>query len=161
DVVKTAVALRNWVAVTSGYEIEHLYGRYCETDGGRLSYYYAMLSKAFGGICPTGEPPLLLDAPVAGRGRDLVDFLKIGNAVMRQSASIVRFGVAKAVRVQIGIYDVTGRKVRNLADRVFAAGEHELHWDGTDDSGAKVARGVYFVRSSTQPGAGRIIVLNR
>jgi flagellar hook assembly protein FlgD len=62
--------------------------------------------------------------------------------------------------VQIGIFDVTGRKVRNLADRVFPAGEQELRWDGTDDAGNKVARGVYFVRSSTQPKAGRIIVLN-
>jgi hypothetical protein len=52
-VIKTAVPLRNWVAVTSGYEIEHLYGRYCDTDGGRLAWYYYMLNKAFAGICAT------------------------------------------------------------------------------------------------------------
>jgi hypothetical protein len=51
EMVKTAVPLRNWVAVTSGYEIEHLYSRYCDTSGGRLAYYYYMLSKVFGGIC--------------------------------------------------------------------------------------------------------------
>jgi flagellar hook assembly protein FlgD len=43
---------------------------------------------------------------------------------------------------------------------VFPAGEHTLEWDGTDDTGSKVARGVYFVRSSVQKDAGRIIVLN-
>jgi flagellar hook assembly protein FlgD len=79
---------------------------------------------------------------------------------MRQGTSTVRFSIAKPGRVQIGIYDVTGRKIRSLADRVFPAGEQVLRWDGTDDAGAKVARGVYFVRSSTQPNAGRIIVLN-
>jgi hypothetical protein len=43
---------------------------------------------------------------------------------------------------------------------VFPAGEQTLVWDGTDDGGRKVARGVYFVRSSTQKDAGRIVVLN-
>jgi flagellar hook assembly protein FlgD len=62
--------------------------------------------------------------------------------------------------VQVNIYDVAGRRVRLLADRVFPAGEQTLVWDGADDGGRKVARGVYFVRSSTQLDAGRIVVLN-
>src|SRR5262249_37554544 len=138
DVVKTSVALRNWVAVTSGYEIEHLMSRYCATSNGRLAYYYYMLNKAFGGICQLIAAPFT-EVPGSGRGRDVVDFMKIGNALMRQGLSSVRFGVAKSGRVQIAIYDVTGRKIRSLADRVFEAGEHELKWDGTDDTGAKVA----------------------
>jgi flagellar hook assembly protein FlgD len=87
--------------------------------------------------------------------------MRIGNSVMRQGASSVRFGVAKAGRVQVNIYDVAGRKVRGLADRVFPAGEHVLQWDGTDDAGTKAPRGVYFVRSTVQNAGGRIIVLNR
>ena len=62
--------------------------------------------------------------------------------------------------MQVTIYDVTGRRVRQLADRVFPAGEHTLRWDGTDDAGQRIARGVYFVRSSTQGNSRRIIVLN-
>ena len=159
DVVKTSTPLRPWVAVTSGYEIEHLLSRYCETDGGRLAYYYYMMNRVFSAVfCPTGSPISALDAP--GNERAPVDFLRIGNAVMRQGTSSVRFGVAKAGRVQVTIYDVTGRRIRQLADRVFAAGEHTLVWDGSSDAGAKVARGVYFVRSSTQPESKRIIVLN-
>jgi hypothetical protein len=159
DVVKTAVPLRNWVAVTSGFEIEHIYGRYCDTDNGRLAYYYYMLNKVFQSICQiTGAPGFTLDTPQGNRA--YTNFMKIGNSVMRQGTSVVRFSVAKAGRVQVSIYDVTGRKVRNLADRVFTAGEHELKWDGTADGGSKVARGVYFVRSSVQKDAGRIIVLN-
>ena len=157
--MKGAVALRNWVAVTSGFEIEHLYGRYCDTDNGRLAYYYYMLNKVFSGICQiTGAAVLTLDTPQGNRG--YANFMKIGNSVMRQGTSVVRFSVAKAGRVQVSIYDVTGRKIRNLADRVFPAGESKLEWDGTDDGGSKVARGVYFVRSSVQKDAGRIIVLN-
>ena len=163
DVVKTANGTRNWVAVTSGFEIEHLYSRYCETDNGRLAYYYYMLTKAFGGVCQiTGAPLSTLDTP-QGR-RAFTNFMKIGNSVMKQGTSLVHLSVAKAGRIQVTIYDVTGRRIRNLADRVFPAGEgdaaHTLQWDGTDDAGSKVARGVYFVRSSVQKDAGRIIVLN-
>jgi hypothetical protein len=162
DVVKTAVPLRNWVAVTSGYEIEHLYSRYCDTDNGRLAYYYYMINKVFSGICQiTAAPQLTLDTPQAGRGRGVLDFMKIGDAVMRHGASSVRLGVAQTGRVQVAIYDVSGRKVRNLADRVFPAGEHTLKWDGTDDAGNKVSRGVYFVRSGNNRSTGRVIVLNR
>ena len=159
DVVKPATALRNWVAVTSGYEIEHLFSRYCDTDNGRLAYYYYMLNKVFGGICQiTGAPAATLDTPQGNRA--YTSFMKIGNSVMKQGTSFVHFGVAKPGRVQVSIYDVAGRKVRNLADRVFPAGEHTLQWDGTDDAGSKLARGVYFVRSSVQKDAGRVIVLN-
>ena len=159
DVVKPATVLRNWVAGTSGYEIEHLYSRYCDTNTGRLAYYYYMLNKVFGGICQlTGAPSATLDTPQGNRA--YTNFMKIGNSVMKQGTSFVRFSVAKAGRVQVSIYDVTGRKVRNLADRVFPAGEHSIQWDGSDDNGSKVARGVYFVRSSVQKDAGRIIVLN-
>jgi flagellar hook assembly protein FlgD len=73
----------------------------------------------------------------------------------------VRLGIAQAGRVKICIYDVAGRRVRTLADRVFPAGEQVLRWDGTDDGGTQVGRGVYFVRSSNDTGTGRIIVLNR
>jgi flagellar hook assembly protein FlgD len=86
--------------------------------------------------------------------------MRVGNAVMRAGPALVRLGVAHAGRVQVSIYDVAGRRVRTLADRVFPAGEHTLQWDGTDDAGAKAARGVYFIRTSVQSGAGRIIVLN-
>ena len=36
--------------------------------------------------------------------------------------------------------------LRTLADRDFAAGEHTLVWDGTDDRGRDLGRGVYFTR---------------
>ena len=162
DVVKPALPLRNWVAVTSGYDIEHLLSRYCDTDNGRLAYYYYMLNHVFASICQiTGAPNLTLDVPQTGRGRNFVEFMKIGDAVMREGTSTVRLGIAHAGRVQVNVYDVAGRKVRTLADRVFAAGEAKLVWDGTSDAGTKVGRGVYFVKSSTQPEAARIIVLNR
>jgi len=161
DVVKPAVPLRNWIAHTSGYEIEHLFDRYCNISMGRNEYYYYGLNKVFGGICAVaGNPGCLLDVPQSDRGGPFVNFMKLGDALMRRGEAKVFLGIAQTGRVQVHVYDVAGRKVRLLADRVFPAGEQTLVWDGTDDGGRKVARGVYFVRSSTQKDAGRIVVLN-
>jgi hypothetical protein len=162
DVVKPAVALRNWVALTSGYDIRHLFIRYCDNEIGSHLWYYYATNKVFSSICQVSGPACaLLDVPQGGRGGDVIDFMKIGDAVMRAGTSTVRLGIAHAGRVKVSIYDVAGRKVRILADRFFPAGEQELRWDGTDDAGNKVGRGVYFVRSSNDTGTGRIIVLNR
>jgi hypothetical protein len=158
-VVKPATPERNWIALTSGYDIRNLFSRYCDTSAGRLAYYFFMLNHVFiNSLCPGGAPAATLDTP--GSNRAYTNFMKIGNSVMKQGGSLVRLGVAKTGRVQVSIYDVAGRKVRNLADRVFPPGEQTLRWDGTDDTGAKLARGVYFVRSSVQNGAGRVVVLN-
>jgi hypothetical protein len=50
------------------------------------------------------------------------------------------------VQVRATVYDVLGRRVRTLADRLFEAGPHALLWDGRDESGRAASPGVYFCR---------------
>jgi len=54
------------------------------------------------------------------------------------------FTVPKSSPVKIVIYDILGRAVRTLADKVYLAGKHEISWDGIDQNGNIVASGVYF-----------------
>jgi flagellar hook assembly protein FlgD len=61
----------------------------------------------------------------------------------------VSFDLASRGRVRIGVYDILGRRVATIADRVFAAGRHRLAWDGRDDGGRPLASGVYFCRLDT------------
>jgi len=49
--------------------------------------------------------------------------------------------------VQIGIFNVAGRQVRQLVNGYRAAGQYQTVWDGRDDSGSQVMHGVYFVRA--------------
>jgi len=48
--------------------------------------------------------------------------------------------------VTLKVYDVRGREVRTLAERVFSSGKHSLVWDGHDNAGAEVSSGVYFYK---------------
>ncbi len=48
--------------------------------------------------------------------------------------------------VNISIYDVSGRRVRELVNERRNPGSWSVHWDGDDDRGQRVASGVYFYR---------------
>jgi hypothetical protein len=48
--------------------------------------------------------------------------------------------------VRLVIFDVLGRRVRTLADRVHSAGTHTITWDGTDGNGRALSAGVYLYR---------------
>jgi len=55
-------------------------------------------------------------------------------------------GLSKSVN--IGIYDVAGRKVRSLAAGHQSPGRYEVSWNGAGDDGAHARAGVYFLRAS-------------
>jgi hypothetical protein len=56
------------------------------------------------------------------------------------------FSLPQAGRVRVDLYDVSGRRLRRLADGEFTAGDHRLPWDGRDDRGHYQPSGVYFAR---------------
>jgi len=58
----------------------------------------------------------------------------------------LRCRLSEASLVTLTIHDVAGRVVRNLVSgEEWAAGDHELAWDGRGKSGEPLAPGVYFV----------------
>jgi hypothetical protein len=65
--------------------------------------------------------------------------------------------------VDIGVYNVAGRLVRMLAQGSQGAGRYTLTWTGADDSGARMAPGVYFLRSrvGSESTVERLIYLSR
>jgi hypothetical protein len=46
--------------------------------------------------------------------------------------------------VTLVVYDISGRRVRELLNENVGPGVHEVAWDGTDDSGKSVASGCYL-----------------
>ncbi len=56
----------------------------------------------------------------------------------------IEFELPQSGRVALKIYAVSGRLVRTLVEDRRAAGSHSVRWDGRDESGRKVASGVYF-----------------
>ncbi len=46
--------------------------------------------------------------------------------------------------VKIIIYDILGRHVKTVRDRVLSGGIHQIKWNATDHSGRRVSSGLYF-----------------
>ena len=50
------------------------------------------------------------------------------------------------VLVKLEIYDILGRRIRELINESMLPGEYDISWDGTDNEGSDIASGVYFCR---------------
>lgn len=60
--------------------------------------------------------------------------------------TIIRYEIAQASLVSIRIYDASGVRVRNLYSGYRTPGVYEVGWDARNDSGQRVATGIYFCR---------------
>ena len=140
-------ASRAYLSLVDGWDIEHLTSVNDFDTRGRLRYFAAVFANLFGsvsGCTINGTPLISLDVP--SNDATLVNFMNVRNNPLAAGEARIHFGLAQADRVEVKVYDVSGRLVRNLADRPFPAGEHEILWDGLDNGGRQVARGVFFNR---------------
>jgi hypothetical protein len=64
----------------------------------------------------------------------------------------ISFSLPRREEVHLNVFDILGRHVKTLASGELAAGEHNVIWDGTDESGRDVASGIYLYKLDT-PGA--------
>jgi flagellar hook assembly protein FlgD len=64
----------------------------------------------------------------------------------------LHFDLPTGASVSLAIYDVRGRKVRQVIDKSLPPGAHAYAWDGRDDAGSQRATGVYYARLSISSG---------
>jgi hypothetical protein len=66
-------------------------------------------------------------------------------------------------RVQLDVFDLSGRRVRDLIDRTLAAGPHVVTWDLAGRTGTRVAPGVYMYRlvAGGKQLARKLVVIQR
>jgi len=58
----------------------------------------------------------------------------------------VRFALESAGHAELAVYDAAGRRLRRLFSNRLEAGEHQMEWDGRDDSGRSLPSGLYILR---------------
>lgn len=82
-------------------------------------------------------------------GNDVPRVFSLGNPYPNpfNPQTVVPFQVpAPGGEVSVVIYDVRGRRVRELLNRRVEAGRHTWIWDGRTESGQRAASGVYLVK---------------
>jgi hypothetical protein len=58
----------------------------------------------------------------------------------------IAFSLASPSFVSLEVFNVKGEKVRTLVNGTLEASDHNVTWNGNDDSGKPVASGVYFYK---------------
>lgn len=64
----------------------------------------------------------------------------------------IDFSLVKTADIKLSVYDITGRKVREIYRGRLPAGDHQYEWDGRNEEAAHVASGVYLIRIETANG---------
>ena len=56
----------------------------------------------------------------------------------------INFTIPNKMNVSVVIYDIMGRRVKTLIDRLLIQGNHNIVWHGNDQYGSNVSSGIYF-----------------
>jgi len=136
------------VTLVDGFRVQSLGSYGSLASLGTIDYYRNVMTNLAAALCNS-----FVFAPVSV-GEDpnnaLVNFLALRSENPHRGGDAqIRFGITRKERVELKVYDVTGRLIRTLANREFTAGEHTLFWDGSNEDGQLVARGVYFYQIRT------------
>lgn len=60
--------------------------------------------------------------------------------------TVFEYSAATSGAIEIGVFSVTGARMRTLASGEHAAGRDRVTWDGRDERGQIAPAGVYIVR---------------
>ncbi len=58
----------------------------------------------------------------------------------------IQYSLPKEGKVELKIYDILGKEIKDLVNQVQQSDRYSVLWDGTDDGGEKVSSGTYFYR---------------
>ncbi len=62
----------------------------------------------------------------------------------------LRFALDEASHVDLGVYDLSGRRVATIVRGAMPGGAQEISWDACDEAGRPLASGVYLARLHTR-----------
>ncbi len=58
----------------------------------------------------------------------------------------IRYGLPKAEKVELAVFNSLGQKVKTLVSEFQEAGFHTVTWDGVNEAGQRVSSGIYFYK---------------
>lgn len=118
----------------------------CDISGNASSYFHVTVTDVAGN---ESEAATIENAAAGIDGVRVVpaDFA-LRSAVRNPAGYRVTlwFDLACRGEVRLQVYDVGGRLVATLLDRMMPAGTHGVSWDGLDSRGRRVPAGVYLCR---------------
>ena len=89
------------------------------------------------------EEPIFTPTPLTQKDKVVIKHNRINPSLGERMTVSVKSDTREAINIKI--YSKSGKLVRTLVDKEVPMGIHEFYWDGTNDSGATLASGIYFI----------------
>ncbi len=111
-----------------------------------LTYYRITFDDLVNGVSTTYTWNPAVTVPAGSAGKSIL--LTPSPNPMAGSTEF-RFMLPVATQANLTVYDVRGRRIRELHKGVVHSAPTAVAWDGCDDEGARVAQGMYIARLET------------
>jgi arabinogalactan endo-1,4-beta-galactosidase len=72
------------------------------------------------------------------------------------NSTLITFELKESVPLTLIVFDILGRKVRELINNDMKSGTQSIYWDAKDSFGKEVSSGIYFIRMNT-PGFSKSV----
>jgi hypothetical protein len=102
--------------------------------------------RVLGGVLPAACVQLHDPTDVAAAAAPRVTALHQAYPNPFNPTTTIAFDLAVEAEVQLRVYDLAGRLVRNLVGGQMEAHRHQVLWNGLDERGQRVGSGLYLVR---------------
>lgn len=137
---------------------------------GRFTLVYEGASREYFTESPTAVVTAMLEVPtgaLVSRAspnpfRDEVSVsVSIPKTYAQTTVGAQQIQQRVATAVDVSVFDVAGRRIRNLEQSSQFASVLTLRWDGRDQKGNSVPSGVYFIKASAgeQTGVAKVLLL--
>ncbi len=142
-VYQSLSAGQSWQPLFNQSGLQNLNLRALAIDGGLLTIY-AGTDIGVQALSNYPTAPVAIDDPAPVPSLDLAISAWPNPATAGKLQ--VSYSIPAPRRVRLEAFDLAGRHVRTLVDEAQGAGSHNLTWDMRNDTGRRLAAGVYFLR---------------
>jgi Zn-dependent metalloprotease len=147
NVENTNTSAHSWTTIA--VDVDALFG-----TPGLVQLRFRASDLGSGSLVEAGVDDIRILAAFGGVGVDEVAQAPVAHAFALTQNQPNPFGPATRIEyslpqrsgVHLAVYNVSGQKVRTLANGPREAGRYQVSWDGRDAAGQRVAAGVYFYR---------------
>ncbi len=123
------------------FDIEPLAEGFMTVTATKQRYIPAQVTAIIGSPADVDDEEILPESPIV--------YQNFPNPF--NSSTTIEFDLSERSRVDLKIYDIRGRLVKNLASKEFPAGLNQLLWDGKNDAGRNITSGIYFYKFTSGP----------
>ena len=100
---------------------------------------------------PSNEVSTTIITIVGEDNSDIVDEFRLKQNYPNpfNPVTTINYQVAENTSVTIVVYDVLGKKIRDLVNDYKVIGSYQVKWDGKNNDGSQVSSGIYFYQMTT------------